>query len=138
MLFRNLVIASPEELDETEPVPEGIGHKGELTPLVGRDRLLQPCSGRYSSLDRRFDFRNDKIKMDRCPVALVTSILRGGFRGRCTGGLDEQVDWSGASKHLYSEGTEATADLQSERRAVKADCLVEIINIEIYQEVHSL
>ena len=39
-LLRDLVIASAEELDETEPVAEGISHKRELAPLVDSDGLL--------------------------------------------------------------------------------------------------
>ena len=36
-LLRDLVIPSPKELDETEPVTEGISHKSELAPLVRSD-----------------------------------------------------------------------------------------------------
>src|SRR6266508_5119638 len=43
-LLRDLVIASPKELDETEPVAEGIRHKRKLAPLVCGDGLLQPRS----------------------------------------------------------------------------------------------
>ena len=39
-LLRDLVITTPKELDETEPVAEGIGHKSELAPLVRGDGLL--------------------------------------------------------------------------------------------------
>lgn len=39
-LLRDLVIASAEELDETEPVAEGIGHESKLAPLVRRDGLF--------------------------------------------------------------------------------------------------
>jgi len=39
-LLCDFVIASPEELDETEPVAEGISHESELAPLVRSDGLL--------------------------------------------------------------------------------------------------
>jgi len=39
-LLHDLIIASPKELDETEPVPERISHQSELAPLVRSDGLL--------------------------------------------------------------------------------------------------
>ena len=39
-LLHDLIIASPKELDEAEPVAEGIGHESELAPLVRGDGLL--------------------------------------------------------------------------------------------------
>jgi len=39
-LLGDLVIASPEELNEAESVAERIGHQSELAPLVRRDGLL--------------------------------------------------------------------------------------------------
>ena len=77
LLLRDLVIAATEELDETETVAEGISHQRELAPLVRSDGLFEPCPSDFSSLHRRFDFINDKIKMDWRPVPLVTSPLRG-------------------------------------------------------------
>lgn len=39
-LLGDLVIASPEELNEAESVAERIGHQSELALLVRRDGLL--------------------------------------------------------------------------------------------------
>ena len=46
LMLRDLIIAAPEELNETEAMAEGIGHESELAPFVCSDRLLEPRSSR--------------------------------------------------------------------------------------------
>src|SRR5688500_13606812 len=111
---------------------ERIGHESQLAPLVRRDGALQMLSSRYGRLNRRFDFIDDKIKTDGRPMPFVTPTLQGGRRNRRPRWFDEQIDGGRTAKHLHPQRSEATADLQPERRAVKACGLFEIINVEIY------
>jgi hypothetical protein len=69
-------------------------------------------------------------------MPLVTAPLRGRIRGRRPRRFDEQIDWCRTPEHFYSKGSEATADLQSKRRTVKAGGLLEIINIEINEKIY--
>lgn len=68
-------MASPKELNKTEPVTKWISHEREPAPLVRRDGLLELRSNRNGFFNCGFYFLNDKIEMDRCPVALVAPTL---------------------------------------------------------------
>jgi hypothetical protein len=60
-LFRDFVIASPEELNETESMAEWIGHECKLAPLMRGDGFLKSASNRNGVLNRGLNFLDDKI-----------------------------------------------------------------------------
>lgn len=55
---------------------EGIGHESKFTPLVGRDRFFYPRSSGDSRMNRRLDFINHKVEVDRRPMPFVSSPLQ--------------------------------------------------------------
>src|SRR2546427_473547 len=91
----------------TSPTRQRISGRG--------NRFLKARSNGDGLLNRRLCVFDDKIKMDRRPMALIAPALGSGSRGWRTAGFDQQIDGCGAPEHLDSEHSEAPAHLQFER-----------------------
>lgn len=105
-------------------------------PTGGWRRASQAALRPRSPSGPRVRCRQRQNQVNRRPMALLASALCAGIRGQRAGGFDEQIDWRRTPQHFDAGSTEATAWCRSERRTVEANCLPEIVNVKIYEEVH--
>ncbi|ACO80612.1 hypothetical protein AvCA_44950 [Azotobacter vinelandii CA] len=134
---RNFVVATAEELHETEPVTEWVAHERQPAPFMRRDGPLEPRARPNRSFDGALDLFDDEIQMGRRPVARIVSNLRSQIRYRRPRRLGKQVDGGRASDHFHAKAPEATADTQPEGSAVETNRLLEIVDVDIDQKIHS-
>lgn len=137
-LLSDFVIPAPDKLHKAKAVAKRIGHKSELAPPEHPNRLFEQRSRRDGSLNRRFDFINDKVEMHRRPMALISPSLRSCNCRRSPRFFHQEIYRSRTANHLQSDGAEAAADFQPKGRTVKAHRLIKVINVQIYDEIHEI
>jgi hypothetical protein len=131
-LFRDLVVSVSKKLDKTESVAKRIRHQCQLSPLSGGDGRLEQPPGIQRLLNSRFDIFDDKVKMDRCPMSFVTAEFSICAYRTGSGFLNKKIYRRTTTQHLDGICTEATSNRQSEDISIKANCLIEIIDVNVH------
>ena len=111
------IVATTGELEQAEPVPEGVSHHRDAVPFVRADRLLEPRTRCLGPADRGRHVRDDEVQVHRRPMASVVAPLRRGRGRAAAGGLGQEVDRAGRAQHLHPELAEAAPGSQPEGAA---------------------
>lgn len=131
---RDLVIATVEEFDQAQAMPERVRQPCDFAPDFNPNLLLDLGTSADCSGQRAIDVVHDDVQVEGCPVPFVAAAATG--CGRSSSSLFEQPYGRRPSRQLRSLFTKAPPDCQAERLRVERDCLFKIGDVNIHQHRH--
>jgi hypothetical protein len=133
----DIIISGASELQDAEPVTEGVAHRSDATPRERLNFAFKLGAGRQSALDRKFNVLDRKVQMHRRPVAAVIAWQRNLRRGGAPRWFAQEVQVRRYPDHLgYRTAEKTPAKAEAKRTLVEGYALLKIIDVDVDEKLH--